>query len=96
MAQEHLKYDHALSDNLLYRCCTTDDLLRGNANMEDRDDVEDRGGSMEGTFDCVVASEVVEHVRNVDTFVGHLSQLVKVLGEKLCIRGRTSPNGHFL
>ena len=47
---------------------------------EDRDNVEDRD-SVEGVFDCVVASEVVEHVRDVDTFVGHLSKLVKVLGE---------------
>ena len=72
MAQEHLKRDPALSSNLHYKCCTTDNLLQ-DSNMAD-------DGNMEGTFDCVVASEVVEHVRNVDIFVGHLSRLVKVEG----------------
>lgn len=76
VAQEHLKRDPALSDHapsggLLYRCCTTDDLLQDNNKMED-----DKMAN--STFDCVVASEVVEHVRNVHTFVEHLSSLVKV------------------
>ena len=40
--------------------------------------VEDLVGTEEGTCDAVVASEVVEHVADVPTFVTACCQLVKV------------------
>ena len=63
IATEHASRDSSLRQLLSYQCSTLEDLLAGDPSV---------------AFDCVVASEVVEHVANVDVFTQHLCQVVKV------------------
>ena len=63
-AQQHSGSDPAISDRIKYLCCSTDQLLAANP---------------ETMFNCVVASEVIEHVTKKRTFLQEVSQLVKVL-----------------
>ena len=49
-------------DRVQYQCTTVEEL----ADKEPE------------TFDCVVASEVIEHVTDKDTFISASSQLIKV------------------
>lgn len=51
-----------VADRVQYRCTTVEEL----ADKEPE------------SFDCVVASEVIEHVTDKDTFISASSQLVKV------------------
>ena len=62
--QQHSGSDPAVSDKIKYLCCSTDQLLAANP---------------ETMFNCVVASEVIEHVTEKRTFLQEVSQLVKVL-----------------
>ena len=63
IAKEHGSVDSSLQHLLSYHCRTLEDLV---ANDPD------------AVFDCVVASEVIEHVANVEDFTRHLCQAVKV------------------
>ena len=63
IAQEHAHTDAALRHLLTYQCVSVEDLLANNA---------------DSAFDCVVGSEVIEHVANVDSFTCDLCRLVKV------------------
>ena len=62
VAQEHASHDPLLQRRLKYICATAEDLL----------------GTEEGAFDAVIASEVLEHVSNVQSLVTTCSQLTKV------------------
>ena len=68
IAKEHGSRDRSLRDLLSYQCSTLEDLMANDPSL---------------SFDCVVASEVVEHVANVDVFIQHLCQVVKVREEQL-------------
>lgn len=63
-AQSHAQTDPDISQLLKYHCCTAEELIKEESLRK---------------FDCVIASEVVEHVSNVSLFINHLSQLVKVV-----------------
>lgn len=61
-AQVHLEQDPAIIDRVKYIQAAIEDLV----------------GSEEGKFDAVVASEVVEHVSDLSSFVSSCSLLLKV------------------
>ena len=63
ITREHASRDSSLGHHLSYQCSTLEDLMASDPSF---------------SFDCVVASEVVEHVANVDAFTQHLCQVVKV------------------
>ena len=63
VAKKHASNDSSLQHLLSYRCCTLEDLVANDPGIG---------------YDCVVASEVIEHVANVDVFTHHLCQVVKV------------------
>jgi len=61
IAQAHLMHDPAIKDNLKYIHSTVEDIVESQA----------------GKFDAVIASEVLEHVADVNTFVSSVCQLVR-------------------
>lgn len=82
IAKEHASIDSSLPEHQLsYRCCTLEDLVAS------RDPVVASAGAAGGDvqFDCVVASEVIEHVANVEDFTYHLCQAVKVWRRNLIV-----------
>ena len=62
MAQAHIVHDGTLRSNIKYIKSTAEDMSCSEA----------------GTFDAVVASEVVEHVADIHLFISACSKLVKV------------------
>ena len=68
IAKEHATSQVPLRHLLSYKCVTLEDLVAHHP---------------DAAFDCVVASEVIEHVANVETFTQNLCQLVKVRVIKL-------------
>lgn len=71
VAKEHASIDSSLQHLLSYRCSTLEDLVAATGDPPG-------GGGGASVFDCVVASEVIEHVANVEDFTRHLCQAVKV------------------
>lgn len=61
-ALRHACHDPMVADRVQYKCTTVEEL----ADKEPE------------SFDCVVASEVIEHVTDKDTFISASTQLVKV------------------
>lgn len=61
-ALRHARHDPMVADRVQYKCTTVEELA----------DEEPE------SFDCVVASEVIEHVTDKDTFISASTQLVKV------------------
>ena len=61
-ALRHACHDPMVADRVQYKCTTVEELA----------DEEPE------SFDCVVASEVIEHVTDKDTFISASTQLVKV------------------
>lgn len=70
-AQLHSSFDPDLCERVSYQVCTLEELS---------------GGEEDGTghFDAVVASEVVEHLADVETFAFCCSQVLKVLCFFVC------------
>lgn len=62
VAESHAMHDQQVARNLTYIQSTVEDLLPDN----------------EGRFDGVVASEVLEHVADVEMFVNACCKLTKV------------------
>lgn len=62
VAQTHLEEDPSISQHVKYIQATVEDLVETN----------------EEAFDAVVASEVVEHVSNIDTFLTSCCKIIKV------------------
>lgn len=60
-ALRHASHDPMVADRVQYQCTTVEEL----ADKEPE------------SFDCVVASEVIEHVTDKDTFISASSQLIK-------------------
>ena len=68
-AQHHKSFDPVLDKRIEYRTCSLEEIVK--------DTVE--------TFDAVVASEVVEHVIDLETFIQCCFQVLKVrLAEFSC------------
>lgn len=63
-AEVHSSLDSALRGRVQYRACTLEELTEEQGNEE--------------TFDAIVASEVVEHLADLDTFVHCCYRLLKV------------------
>ena len=61
-ALRHASHDPPLANRVRYKCTTVEQLT----------DEEPE------SFDCVVASEVIEHVTDKNTFISASSQLIKV------------------
>ncbi|KAJ3597985.1 hypothetical protein NHX12_001500 [Muraenolepis orangiensis] len=70
-ARIHSSGDPELRDRVRYRPCTVEELLAG------EEEEEKEGGGGGGLYDAVVASEVVEHLADLDTFAFCCGQLVK-------------------
>lgn len=78
IAKEHSSIDSSLPEHLLlYRCCKLEDLV-ASRDPGVASTGAGSGGGGDVQFDCVVASEVIEHVANVKDFTHHLCQAVKV------------------
>ena len=77
-ALRHAQHDFKVANNVQYKCITVEELA--DKELE--------------SFDCVVASEVIEHVTDKDTFISASTQLLKVI---LLIRheGRFQPLNLF-
>lgn len=72
VATNHLiltKNSSDIKDRIKYQSCSLEDLIKADSESTD---------SSSRDFDCVVASEVLEHVADVDMFVHQLSQMAKV------------------
>lgn len=61
-ALRHASHDPIVASRVQYKCTTVEELAA--------DEPE--------SFDCVVASEVIEHVTDKDTFIAASSLLIKV------------------
>ena len=75
VATAHLMFTEnssGIKDRVKYQSCSVEDLIKADSESIDAD-------SSGGDFDCVVASEVLEHVADVDMFVHQLSQMAKVV-----------------
>ncbi len=77
-AQLHSSDDPDLQDRVSYRACTLEELS-----------AEEEGGGEEqtaaGLFDAVVASEVVEHLADLETFAFCCSHVLKVCPGIVCV-----------
>ena len=73
LARLHSSSDPELGGRLRYRACTVEELL---GSEEDVRGEEKEAG--EGPFDAVVASEVVEHLADLETFAFCCGHLIKV------------------
>uniref|UniRef100_A0A1A8HYE2 Ubiquinone biosynthesis O-methyltransferase, mitochondrial n=2 Tax=Nothobranchius kuhntae TaxID=321403 RepID=A0A1A8HYE2_NOTKU len=73
IAQQHLSHDLDLCDQVSYRACTLEQLsVEG-----DEEQREQSGEWREGQFDAVVASEVVEHLADLETFAICCNRVLK-------------------
>lgn len=68
-AQMHTSYDPDLRDSVSYQACTIEELSENERNV--------------GHFDAIVASEVVEHVADLDTFIFCCKHVLKAC---VCVR----------
>ncbi|XP_061631736.1 ubiquinone biosynthesis O-methyltransferase, mitochondrial isoform X4 [Phyllopteryx taeniolatus] len=68
-AQLHLSYDPDLSERVSYRACTLEEL---SANVAERE-----VGRGDVLFDAIVASEVVEHLAELETFAFCCGRVLK-------------------
>lgn len=69
-AQHHKSFDPVLDKRVEYRVCSLEEIVEETAE----------------TFDAVVASEVVEHVIDLETFIQCCCQVLKVrLTEFTCL-----------
>lgn len=73
-AQLHASYDPDLRDRISYQACTLEELS-----------AEGEGGTEECQFDAIVASEVVEHLADVETFAFCCSHMLKVCPVCVCV-----------
>uniref|UniRef100_A0A4W3J411 Methyltransferase type 11 domain-containing protein n=1 Tax=Callorhinchus milii TaxID=7868 RepID=A0A4W3J411_CALMI len=64
-ATVHKSFDPILQEHIQYSACSLEELVTETT----------------GKFDAVIASEVVEHVNDVETFIRCCAQVIKVLIE---------------
>lgn len=65
-ALKHASHDPLVAGRVTYKCVTVEELAENEPEA----------------YDCVLASEVIEHVTNKDTFISASSQLTKVSPNK--------------
>lgn len=65
-ALKHASHDPLVASRVTYKCVTVEELAKKEP----------------GAYDCVIASEVIEHVSNKDTFISASLQLTKVSSNK--------------
>lgn len=75
-ARLHSSYDSDLHGRVRYRACTLEEL------STEEEEEEERGA---GHFDAIVASEVVEHLADLETFVFCCSRVLKVCPGIVCV-----------
>lgn len=75
-ARVHASRDPELRSRVRYRACTLEELL---AEEEEEEEAET------GRFDAVVASEVVEHLADLETFAFCCNHVLKVRNPPLCV-----------
>ncbi|XP_026149063.1 ubiquinone biosynthesis O-methyltransferase, mitochondrial [Mastacembelus armatus] len=68
-AQVHLSYDPDLRDSVSYQACTLEELSEAEEGRE--------GEQGAGQFDAIVASEVVEHLADLETFTFCCNHVLK-------------------
>lgn len=73
-AQVHASRDPALRGRVHYQACTLEEL-----SAEEEEEAET------GRFDAVVASEVVEHLADLETFAFCCHHMLKVRNPPLCV-----------
>ncbi|XP_042280808.1 ubiquinone biosynthesis O-methyltransferase, mitochondrial isoform X1 [Thunnus maccoyii] len=71
-AQLHASYDPDLRERVCYRVCTLEEL-----SAEEEEGGEEEEEQRSGQFDAVVASEVVEHLADLETFAFCCSHVLK-------------------
>lgn len=79
-----------IKDRIKYQCCSLEDLIAMSTdpvstNADPDPTNTDSTDSTNTDFDCVVASEVIEHVADVELFVSQLSQVTKVDLDLFCM-----------
>ena len=78
-----------IKDRVKYQCCSLEDLITMSTDPiptnTDPDPTNTDSDSTNTDFDCVVASEVIEHVADVELFVNQLSQVTKVDLDLFCM-----------
>ena len=94
VAKTRAERDYGITKNLTYYCCSVEELqdIRSAEAVSGSDkgrgeklDIRERVNKVdgdymsEGQFDCVVASEVAEHVSNLEMFVENIGRIVKVI-----------------
>ena len=72
-----------IKDCIKYQCCSLEDLIAMSTdpvptNTDPTNTDSDSTDPTNTDFDCVIASEVIEHVADVELFVNQLSQVTKV------------------
>lgn len=71
-----------IKDCIKYQCCSLEDLIAMSTDPvptnTDPDPTNTDSDSTNTDFDCVIASEVIEHVADIELFVSQLSQVTKV------------------
>lgn len=68
VAKWHAELDPSITDRLSYRNTTVEELCKNDGDSKDNQ-----------SYDGVVASEIVEHVSDVELFVNACCSLVKVV-----------------
>lgn len=76
-AKLHSSFDPDLRDRIRYEACTLEEL-----SAEEEGGSEERGAAQ---FDAVVASEVVEHLADLETFAYCCSHVLKVCSGTMCV-----------
>lgn len=79
-ARLHSSYDPDLRGRAQYRACTLEEL---SAEEEEREGEDKEQGT--GLFDAIVASEVVEHLADRETFALCCSCMLKVCSGSVCV-----------
>eukprot|EP00079_Xenopus_tropicalis_P035533 XP_017949304.1 PREDICTED: ubiquinone biosynthesis O-methyltransferase, mitochondrial isoform X2 [Xenopus tropicalis] len=78
IAAQHKSFDPVLDKQVQYKSCTVEELVDGHL----------------GYFDAIVASEVLEHVADVESFIQSCFQVLKAV---LCLlQQSTKPSSHTL
>ncbi|TNN57684.1 Ubiquinone biosynthesis O-methyltransferase, mitochondrial [Liparis tanakae] len=78
-ARLHSSRDPDLRDRVCYRACTLEEL---SAEREGGEEEEEEGA---GQYDAIVASEVVEHLADLETFASCCNHVLKVCPGSVCV-----------
>ncbi|XP_068426461.1 ubiquinone biosynthesis O-methyltransferase, mitochondrial [Clinocottus analis] len=77
-ARLHSSRDPDLRDRVCYRACTLEELSAQREGGEEEEEEEEEQGA--GQYDAIVASEVVEHLADLETFASCCNHVLKTNG----------------